>query len=111
MKTNRRLEILLSPKDYELLRQKALDEDRSVGELVREAIREKYGGASIQTSASANQRFRHSGLKGLPSRSWGCWRNARVLHVLPKNSTQRPHSRCHSQASRSRLHYFRGSAF
>ena len=57
MKKNRRLEILLSPKDYELLRQKALDEEQSVGELVREAIREKYGGASLESKRAALQRL------------------------------------------------------
>ncbi|HEY3130837.1 MAG TPA: ribbon-helix-helix protein, CopG family [Acidobacteriota bacterium] len=57
MNKNRRLEILLSPNDYELLRQKALDQEQSVGELVREAIREKYGGASPESKRAALQRL------------------------------------------------------
>ncbi len=67
MKKDRRLEILLSRQDYELLKQKALAEDLSVGELVREAVREKYSGASVEEKRAALRRLLR--LK-LPAGNW-----------------------------------------
>ncbi len=65
----KRLEILFEPSEYELLKSIAVQEHRSVGEIIREAVREKYLVGSDAEKEAAMQRV----LSGKYALDWPEW--------------------------------------
>lgn len=65
----KRLEILFDPSEYELLKSIAAQEQRSIGEIIREAVREKYLAGDNTEREAAVKRM----LSGKYEMDWPEW--------------------------------------